>query len=246
MTPMSNDPGAEARLRRKKIIQSQRSESQNETTSGSTVSISDVVLSSSVSMSVEIKNSTDQEANSVVIADATDNKPPKKRKVAVAVDSSSSSLRKNSSNKKGKCPDGEIDHSDENNLKKSQIRYDPEVPMSKDQLAAWRREARRVRNRESAAASRQRIRSRITELEEEVGDWKTKYNHAIQRLDALEKCVAVNTSGQQQEQPALASAASQQQQQQLAPPQPQQQQQQPETVSDGTISSTTTGAKIDV
>mmetsp|Transcript_25635 Transcript_25635/g.27538 ORF Transcript_25635/g.27538 Transcript_25635/m.27538 type:complete len:176 (-) Transcript_25635:213-740(-) len=38
---------------------------------------------------------------------------------------------------------------------------------------------------------------------------------------------------------------SQQQQQQLAPPQPQQQQQ-PETVSDGTISSTTTGAKIDV
>jgi len=245
MTPMSNDPGAEARLRRKKIIQSQRSESQNETTSGSTVSISDVVLSSSVSMSVEIKNSTDQEAKAV-IADATDNKPPKKRKVAVAVDSSSSSLRKNSSNKKGKCPDGEIDHSDENNLKKSQIRYDPEVPMSKDQLAAWRREARRVRNRESAAASRQRIRSRITELEEEVGDWKTKYNHAIQRLDALEKCVAVNTSGQQQEQPALASAASQQQQQQqLAPPQPQQQQQ-PETVSDGTISSTTTGAKIDV
>jgi len=246
MTPMSNDPGAEARLRRKKIIQSQRSESQNETTSGSTVSISDVVLSSSLSMSVEIKNGTDQEVNSVVIADATDNKPPKKRKVAVAVDSSSSSLRKNSSNKKGKSPDGEIDHSDENNLKKSQIRYDPEVPMSKDQLAAWRREARRVRNRESAAASRQRIRSRITELEEEVGDWKTKYNHAIQRLDALEKCVAVNTSGQQQEQPSLALAASQQQQQQLVPPQPPQQQQQPETVSNGTISSTTTGAKIDV
>mmetsp|Transcript_16766 Transcript_16766/g.19328 ORF Transcript_16766/g.19328 Transcript_16766/m.19328 type:complete len:498 (-) Transcript_16766:230-1723(-) len=42
-----------------------------------------------------------------------------------------------------------------------------------------------------------------------------------------------------------AVVASQQQQQQLAPPQPQQQQQ-PETVSDGTISSTTTGAKIDV
>jgi len=64
---------------------------------------------------------------------------------------------------------------------------DPEVPMSKEQLAAWRREARRVRNRESAAASRQRIRDRITELEDEVGDWKTKYLQAMQRLDKLQK-----------------------------------------------------------
>jgi len=244
---MSNDPGAEARRRRKEIIQSQRSESQNETTSGSTSSISNVVLSSSISTSNESKIGTDQETNLAVSADGTDNKPPKKRKVAV--DSYSSSLRKNSSNKEEKSPDGDIDHSDENNLKKSQIRYDPEVPMSKDQLAAWRREARRVRNRESAAASRQRIRSRITELEEEVGDWKAKYNHAIQRLDALEKCVVVNTSGQQQEQPTLAPAASQQQ---LAPPQQQpqqqqqQQQQQQETASGGTISSTTTGTTIDI
>ncbi|OEU10265.1 hypothetical protein FRACYDRAFT_173393, partial [Fragilariopsis cylindrus CCMP1102] len=61
--------------------------------------------------------------------------------------------------------------------------------MTKDQLAAWRREARRVRNRESAAASRQRIRNRISELEDEVGEWKDKYNHAILRLDALEKCI---------------------------------------------------------
>lgn len=34
--------------------------------------------------------------------------------------------------------------------KKTQVRYDPEVPMDKEQLAAWRKEARRVRNRESA------------------------------------------------------------------------------------------------
>ena len=71
--------------------------------------------------------------------------------------------------------------------KKAQIRYDPDVPMSKEQLAAWRREARRVRNRESAAASRARIRSRITELEDEVGEWKTKYAQAMSRLQNLEK-----------------------------------------------------------
>jgi len=69
--------------------------------------------------------------------------------------------------------------------KRTQVRYDPEVPMSKEQLAAWRREARRVRNRESAAASRQRIRNRIAELEEEVSEWKSKYIEASARLDEL-------------------------------------------------------------
>jgi hypothetical protein len=80
----------------------------------------------------------------------------------------------------------DIDTSEETD-KKTQIRYDPEVPMSKEQLAVWRREARRVRNRESAAASRQRIRSRITELEEEIEGWKSKYSQAIERLEQLKK-----------------------------------------------------------
>jgi bZIP transcription factor len=66
--------------------------------------------------------------------------------------------------------------------KKTQIRYDPSIPMEKEQLAAWRREARRVRNRESAAASRQRIRGRITELEDEINDWKQKYEDAVLQL----------------------------------------------------------------
>ena len=70
--------------------------------------------------------------------------------------------------------------------KRTQIRYDPDVPMSKEQLAAWRREARRVRNRESAAASRQRIRNRITELETEVDEYKSKYHAALERLKELE------------------------------------------------------------
>lgn len=72
-------------------------------------------------------------------------------------------------------------------VKRTQIRYDPDVPMSKEQLAAWRREARRVRNRESAAASRQRIRNRITELETEVDEYKSKYHAAIDRLKELEE-----------------------------------------------------------
>lgn len=74
--------------------------------------------------------------------------------------------------------------------KKTQVRYDPDVPMDKEQLAAWRKEARRVRNRESAAASRQRIRDRITELEGEVGQWKQKYAMAMERLEQLEGVAA--------------------------------------------------------
>jgi hypothetical protein len=71
--------------------------------------------------------------------------------------------------------------------KKPQMRYDPAVPMSKEETAAWRREQRRKRNRESAAASRQRQRDRIEELEEEVEEWKDKFNDAMSRLQHLEQ-----------------------------------------------------------
>jgi hypothetical protein len=101
-------------------------------------------------------------------AAADDALPPKKRKVA----------KKESAKE-----------SDEQS-KKMQVRYDPEVPMGKDQLAVWRKEARRVRNRESAAASRQRIRDRITELEGEIGQWKQKYSMAMERLERLERVAA--------------------------------------------------------
>ncbi len=71
--------------------------------------------------------------------------------------------------------------------KKPQMRYDPDVPMSKEEAAKWRREQRRKRNRESAAASRQRQRDRIAELEEEVSEWKAKYEEAIARIEKLEQ-----------------------------------------------------------
>ncbi|KAL9178322.1 hypothetical protein ACHAXT_001750 [Thalassiosira profunda] len=66
--------------------------------------------------------------------------------------------------------------------KKSQIQYNPDVPMTKEQLTAWRREMRRVRNRESAAASRRKVRDRIEELEEEVAVWKRRYEEVMNRL----------------------------------------------------------------
>ena len=70
--------------------------------------------------------------------------------------------------------------------KKPQMKYDPDVPMTKEEAAAWRREQRRKRNRESAAASRQRQRDRITELEEEVDDWKIKVQAIMDKIKALE------------------------------------------------------------
>jgi len=75
----------------------------------------------------------------------------------------------------------------ESKTKRPQMRYEPDVPMTKEEAAIWRREQRRKRNRESAAASRQRQRDRITELEEEVEGWKTKFDVAMQRLAQLEQ-----------------------------------------------------------
>ncbi len=70
---------------------------------------------------------------------------------------------------------------------KYQNRYEPELPMTKEEEVAWRKEARRQRNRESAANSRDKIRNRIQELENEVVDWKAKYAALMDRLALLEK-----------------------------------------------------------
>jgi hypothetical protein len=137
MAPAANG-AAEARKRRKEIIQSQRGD------------VEPVAKSE------------------VLVADKEEKKPPKKRKIDEAAKARAAS---------------------EEAQRKTQIRYDPEIPMDKDQLAAWRREARRVRNRESAAASRQRIRNRIDELEDEVGQWKTKYQQAMERLASLQQSI---------------------------------------------------------
>ena len=66
--------------------------------------------------------------------------------------------------------------------------------MTRDELTMWRKEARRVRNRESAAASRKRNRERIAELEVEVDALKSRYSTALQRIVELEAAAAVNDS----------------------------------------------------
>ena len=77
--------------------------------------------------------------------------------------------------------------------KKPQMKYDPEVPMSKEEAAAWRREQRRKRNRESAALSRQRQRDRIGDLEVEIEQWKTKVDSIMDRIKSLEGAAGIDS-----------------------------------------------------
>jgi phage terminase small subunit len=69
---------------------------------------------------------------------------------------------------------------------KRQSRYDPGVEMTKEELKAWRKEARRVRNRESAAASRKKNREAIDILEAEVNAIQSKYDAALKYILSLE------------------------------------------------------------
>ena len=68
---------------------------------------------------------------------------------------------------------------------KKTTRYEPGVPMTKEELKKWRKEARRVRNRESAAASRQKTRERIDELEGQVADLQAQLAAAHARIAQL-------------------------------------------------------------
>jgi len=60
-------------------------------------------------------------------------------------------------------------------------------------LLSQQKEARRVRNRESAAASRRKTRDRIAELELQVSALEAKYSAALRRIDELETGSAVQT-----------------------------------------------------
>jgi len=69
---------------------------------------------------------------------------------------------------------------------KYQNHYAPVIPLTPEEEAEWRREARRKRNRDSAAASRQKVRSKIQCLEQEVQEWKSKYDALFQKMTAME------------------------------------------------------------
>lgn len=66
--------------------------------------------------------------------------------------------------------------------KRPQLKYDPDVPMTREQTRAWRRDQRRKRNRESAAACRKRQRDLISVLEGEVAVWKAKFDNALSKI----------------------------------------------------------------
>lgn len=87
--------------------------------------------------------------------------------------------------------------------KKPQMKYDPDVPMNREEAAAWRREQRRKRNRESAAASRQRQRDRIIELEAEVEGWKSKFEDVMNRIRQLEEAQENKKSGIEDNKPVM-------------------------------------------
>ncbi|KAG7356082.1 bZIP transcription factor [Nitzschia inconspicua] len=83
--------------------------------------------------------------------------------------------------------------SKKSSYKKPQMKYDPDVPMTKEEAAVWRREQRRKRNRESAALSRQRQRDRIADLEVEVADWKLKVDSIMDRIKKLEEASGIDS-----------------------------------------------------
>jgi len=59
--------------------------------------------------------------------------------------------------------------------------------MSREELSEWRKEQRRKRNRESAAASRNKTRARIDELEGEVKQWKERYHEMEVKMRCMER-----------------------------------------------------------
>ena len=78
---------------------------------------------------------------------------------------------------------------------KSQNYYAPPdiSSMTKEEITAWRKEERKKRNRESAAASRNKIKGRITELESELSEWKQKYADMEDKMRAMEQHIQLLT-----------------------------------------------------
>lgn len=116
--------------------------------------------------------------------------PPKKRKVSLDTEQQNDESMDHTDSYV-ECSE-EMDCYGSSNAKKNQsTKQKSYLPssvksMTKEEISAWRKEARRVRNRQSAAASREKVRSRITELEAEVDDWKFRYELVMSRIKFLE------------------------------------------------------------
>lgn len=164
--PVASDAAAVARKRRREIMLSQRAAANN-CTAPTTMSASPLVAA------------TVLPTPTVVVPDA----PPSSSFAVVEtpsapVDFVSTEVDDPPATKKQRTGAP----SSKKQLKKPQMRYDPDVPMTKEEAAIWRREQRRKRNRESAAASRQRQRDRIAELETELNGWKHRYEEVMAKI----------------------------------------------------------------
>ena len=71
--------------------------------------------------------------------------------------------------------------------------YAPPVPMTRDELSAWRKEQRRERNRQSAAESRNKTKLRIEELEGEVLKYKVQCNVMKEKMAEMERQIQMLT-----------------------------------------------------
>ena len=113
------------------------------------------------------------------MAAATARRPAKKRKISADLPSSTVAAPK----KKSVL------------YNKPQNFYAPPNPdqMTKEELTVWRKEERKKRNRESAAASRNKIKGRITELESELSEWKQKYADMEDKMRAMEQHIQLLT-----------------------------------------------------
>mmetsp|Transcript_27670 Transcript_27670/g.32746 ORF Transcript_27670/g.32746 Transcript_27670/m.32746 type:complete len:409 (+) Transcript_27670:205-1431(+) len=62
-------------------------------------------------------------------------------------------------------------------------RYEPDKPLTRpEDIKAWRNAARRKRNRESAEKSRNKVRDRIIDLEDQVEDYKSRYLAVLETI----------------------------------------------------------------
>ncbi|KAL7470153.1 hypothetical protein ACHAXS_010389 [Conticribra weissflogii] len=106
-----------------------------------------------------------------MVADASS----KKRPIAAATTAGTALMSSSAKRKKSPLAD------------QPQNYYAPPKPMTKDELSAWRKEQRRERNRQSAAASRDKTRARIEELEGEVARWRHMYDDLRRKMANMER-----------------------------------------------------------
>lgn len=179
------DPSAEARKRRREILASQRlvASSNGDAFSAKEMSPS-VTLSTVFSSDDEVLPRTSKK-----LKVSETSLPP-----TISSSSSSSSSSESSSEDENEVKGTSMTIITKKKQKKPQMKYDPDVPMTKEEAASWRREQRRKRNRESAAASRQRQRDRIFTLEGEIDDWKTKYESVLEKIRELEELTACSAT----------------------------------------------------